>query len=56
MSELEDRLIVLERHWGELAAAKLSCIRCLEMANTLAHIEECGQDEIVTTMCRGRRS
>src|SRR5258708_2685175 len=53
MSELEDRLIVLERHWGELAAAKLSCIRRLEMANALARIEV-GQEEIVTTTRRGR--
>src|SRR5258708_8607189 len=56
MSELEDRLIVLERHWGELAAAKLSCIHRLEMANALAHIKECGWDEIVTTTHRGHRS
>ena len=26
MKELEDRLISLKRHWGELVAAKLSCI------------------------------
>src|SRR5258708_11568629 len=56
MSELEDRLIVLERHWGELAAAKLSCIRRLEMANALARIEEVGRDEIITTKRRGRHS
>ena len=56
MKELEDRLISLERHWGELAAAKLSCIRRLEMANALARIEEQDRDEIVTTSRRGRRS
>ena len=56
MKELEDRLISLERHWGELAAAKLSCIRRLEMANALAQIEEQDRDEIVTTSHRGRRS
>ena len=56
MKELEDRLISLERHWGKLAAAKLSCIRHLEMADALARIKEQGHDEIVTTSHRGRHS
>ena len=56
LKELEDRLITLERHWGELAAAKLSCIWHLEMADALARIEEQGCDEIVTTSRCGHRS
>ena len=56
LKELEDQLITLKHHWGELAATKLSCIRCLKMANALAQIEEQGRDEIVTTLRRGRRS
>src|SRR5258708_40139226 len=56
MSELEDWLIVLERHWGKLATTKLSCIRRLEMANALARIEESGWDEIVTTLGCGHGS
>ena len=56
MKELEDQLISLERHWGELVATKLSCIRRLEMANALDQIEEQGCDEIVTTSRCGRHS
>jgi hypothetical protein len=36
---LEGRLMELERQWGELSSKKLGCIRCLEMANILAHLE-----------------
>ena len=39
LKELEDCLITLEHHWGELAAIKLSCIWRLKMANMLAHID-----------------
>ena len=56
IKELEDRLITLECHWGELAVAKLSCIWRLEMANTLSWIEEQGRDKILTTSRCGRRS
>jgi hypothetical protein len=40
---LEGRLMDLERQWGEMSSKKLGCIRRLEMANILAHLEtQCG--------------
>jgi hypothetical protein len=36
---LEGRLMELERQWSEMSSKKLGCIRRLEMANILAHLE-----------------
>jgi hypothetical protein len=36
---LEGCLMELERQWGEMSSKKLGCIRRLEMANILAHLE-----------------
>jgi hypothetical protein len=36
---LEGRLMELERQWSEMSSKKLGCIRRLEMANVLAHLE-----------------
>jgi hypothetical protein len=36
---LEGRLMELERQWGEMSSKKLGCIRRLEMANILAHLD-----------------
>src|SRR5258708_19547266 len=49
MSELEDRLIILERHWGELAVAKLSCIHRLEIANALVRIKKFVHTQLVSS-------
>jgi phage shock protein A len=39
LAYLEGRLMELERQWGEMSSKKLGCIRRLEMANVLAHLE-----------------
>jgi hypothetical protein len=40
---LEGCLMELERQWGEMSSKKLGCIRHLEMAHILAHLEtQCG--------------
>jgi hypothetical protein len=39
LAYLEGRLMELEKQWGEMSSKKLGCIRCLEMANVLAHLE-----------------
>jgi hypothetical protein len=36
---LEGRLMELERQWGKMSSKKLGCIRHLEMANVLTHLE-----------------
>jgi hypothetical protein len=36
---LEGRLMELEKQWGEMSSKKLGCIRRLEMANILTHLE-----------------
>ena len=40
-----------ERIWGELATAKLGCIQCLEMADTLAWIKD-QDDGLLDNMLR----
>ena len=55
LDHLEQLLIYLEAKWGELAAQKLGAIRCLEMANTMAHIGEVQRDEVDMEERRGRR-
>ena len=55
MDCLEQLLINLEVKWGEVVAQKLGAIRHLEMANTMAHIEEVQRNEVDMEERRGRR-